>query len=168
MVVEGLSARETEVLWLVLEGLTASEAAERLHVTPDTVKSHLKQIYRKLEVHSRLELARRVQSGTEPLPHSPPSSPRVVRFGRRHVASALVAAGAAVAIALLFLGVFDRPDDGDDIDCRVIRVEFIYAPVRDRADVVLPHPVFDEVDLCSPQGGVPPNERHDPPLEFYP
>ncbi|MGH3089630.1 MAG: LuxR C-terminal-related transcriptional regulator, partial [Rubrobacteraceae bacterium] len=48
-----LSARETEVLFLVAEGLTDIQVAERLYVSPRTVGHHLGSIYRKLGAQGR-------------------------------------------------------------------------------------------------------------------
>ncbi len=48
-----LTEREREVLELLVEGLTNPEIGERLFISPNTVKRHLKAIYEKLEVHSR-------------------------------------------------------------------------------------------------------------------
>ena len=50
-----LSARELEVLRLVAAGSTNSEIARKLWVTEQTVKFHLSNIYRKLEVGNRTE-----------------------------------------------------------------------------------------------------------------
>src|SRR5215207_2243364 len=49
----GLSARELEVLGLVAEGLTDSQVAERIYLSPRTVNHHLSSIYRKLGLPSR-------------------------------------------------------------------------------------------------------------------
>jgi predicted ATPase/DNA-binding CsgD family transcriptional regulator len=49
----GLTPREVEVLELVAEGLTNSEVAERLFLSPRTVQRHLNSIYHKLGVRSR-------------------------------------------------------------------------------------------------------------------
>jgi DNA-binding CsgD family transcriptional regulator len=43
---------------LVAEGRTNRETASLLVVSEHTVDSHLRRVYRKLEVHSRAELAR--------------------------------------------------------------------------------------------------------------
>ncbi|MDY0913840.1 response regulator transcription factor [Rathayibacter festucae] len=48
-----LSARETEVLALVAQGLSNTEVAARLFVTETTVKSHLAHVFAKLGVASR-------------------------------------------------------------------------------------------------------------------
>lgn len=50
---EVLSARETQILTLVANGLTNREIAEALHLSQYTVASHIKNIYRKLSVSSR-------------------------------------------------------------------------------------------------------------------
>jgi DNA-binding NarL/FixJ family response regulator len=55
--VEKLSAREREVLELVSHGFSNKEIAERLSVTVEAVRWHLKHIYTKLHVHSRTEAA---------------------------------------------------------------------------------------------------------------
>jgi two-component system nitrate/nitrite response regulator NarL len=48
-----LTERELEVLRAVAEGRSAAETGERLHLSPTTVKSHLRNIYAKLEVGDR-------------------------------------------------------------------------------------------------------------------
>jgi DNA-binding CsgD family transcriptional regulator len=52
-----LSAREAEVLELVAAGLTNAAIAERLWISPGTVKKHLEHIYAKLGVRTRTEAA---------------------------------------------------------------------------------------------------------------
>lgn len=52
-----LSPREMEVLRLVGRGLKSSEAATVLNISPQTVTTHVKAIYRKLEISSRAEAA---------------------------------------------------------------------------------------------------------------
>ena len=53
----GLSAREGEVLPLLIVGLAPATIAERLVISPYTVKTYVRRIYTKLDVHSREELA---------------------------------------------------------------------------------------------------------------
>jgi ATP/maltotriose-dependent transcriptional regulator MalT len=48
-----LTAREIEVLQLAAQGLSVKETAERLTVSPATVKTHLENIYAKLEVSDK-------------------------------------------------------------------------------------------------------------------
>jgi DNA-binding CsgD family transcriptional regulator len=50
---ELLSVRENEVLDLVASGATNAQIAERLWISPATVKKHLENVYAKLEVGSR-------------------------------------------------------------------------------------------------------------------
>ena len=47
--------REREVLTLVVEGYHNHQISERLHISMGTVKNHLKSIYKKLNVHTRVE-----------------------------------------------------------------------------------------------------------------
>ena len=53
--VETISEREIDVLHLLADGLTYQEIAETMFVSVNTVKSHLKSIYGKLDVHNRRE-----------------------------------------------------------------------------------------------------------------
>ena len=48
-----LSAREKEILELMVESLSKDEIAARLFLSPYTVDTHIKNIYAKLHVHSR-------------------------------------------------------------------------------------------------------------------
>ncbi len=54
----GLSARECEIVSLVLEGRTNKEVAERLFISESTVKKHVNHVFRKLGVGSRWALLR--------------------------------------------------------------------------------------------------------------
>jgi DNA-binding NarL/FixJ family response regulator len=54
---ERLSARELEVLGLIVEGLTNKEIASRLCLSPDTVKNHVVHIIQKLGVSDRTQAA---------------------------------------------------------------------------------------------------------------
>jgi DNA-binding NarL/FixJ family response regulator len=49
----GLTAREREILQLLVEGLTVGQIAERLGISFHTVDSHTRNIYAKLHVHTR-------------------------------------------------------------------------------------------------------------------
>ena len=53
----GLTQRETEVLALLVEGLRNAEIAERLYLTPKTVRHHVSAILAKLGVQTRTEAA---------------------------------------------------------------------------------------------------------------
>lgn len=50
-----LSPREVEVLALVTQGLSNQEIAERLYLTINTLKSHIRQAYKKIGVTSRAQ-----------------------------------------------------------------------------------------------------------------
>lgn len=52
-----LSAREQEVLALIVEGLTNKEIGRRLNLSPDTVKNHVVHIIEKLGVSDRTQAA---------------------------------------------------------------------------------------------------------------
>jgi DNA-binding CsgD family transcriptional regulator len=54
---ERLSARELQVLALIVEGLTNKEIASRLCLSPDTVKNHVVHIIQKLGVSDRTQAA---------------------------------------------------------------------------------------------------------------
>jgi PAS domain S-box-containing protein len=56
----GLSAREREVCLLLARGLSNQEIADRLFISPGTVKNHIYNIYEKTKVKNRVELARLV------------------------------------------------------------------------------------------------------------
>lgn len=56
LIKEGLSNREAEVAELVTQGLSNKEVASRLFVTEKTVKFHLTNIYKKMNVKSRAQL----------------------------------------------------------------------------------------------------------------
>jgi len=58
---EPLTEREDAVLHLLPTHLSSSEIAERLVVAPSTVRTHIKNIYSKLQVHSRDEAVRRAR-----------------------------------------------------------------------------------------------------------
>jgi DNA-binding CsgD family transcriptional regulator len=57
----GLTRRELEILRLVAEGHSNAELAKMLWVTEQTVKFHLSNIYRKLDVSNRTEASRWAQ-----------------------------------------------------------------------------------------------------------
>lgn len=56
-----LSDRETEVLRLLCQGANYKSIAEQIFVSANTVKAHIKNIYRKLEVHTRAEAVLRAE-----------------------------------------------------------------------------------------------------------
>ncbi len=59
--VEGLSAREVEIATLAARGKTNKAIARTLEISPRTVSTHLSNIFAKLEIGSRVELAEAVR-----------------------------------------------------------------------------------------------------------
>lgn len=57
-----LTTRELEVLSLLVQGGTLTSTAHELHVSHETIRSHTKNIFRKMEVHSQAQLAVKVLS----------------------------------------------------------------------------------------------------------
>jgi DNA-binding CsgD family transcriptional regulator len=57
-----LTEAERNIAQQVARGLTNRETAALLFLSPHTVDYHLRQIYRKLSVQSRVEMARAVQA----------------------------------------------------------------------------------------------------------
>ncbi|MFJ8792359.1 response regulator [Streptomyces sp. NPDC102462] len=55
---DGLTARETEVLVLIAEGLSNQEIARRLHVSTATVKTHINNLFAKTGVKDRAQAVR--------------------------------------------------------------------------------------------------------------
>jgi LuxR family maltose regulon positive regulatory protein len=59
--VDPLSEREIEVLRMLVRGLTLAEIAKQLYLSPNTLKAHTQNIYSKLDVHSRVDLANKAR-----------------------------------------------------------------------------------------------------------
>lgn len=56
----GLTARETEIVCLIVEGNSNNNIAEKLFISPKTVESHLYNIFRKMNVSSRVQVVSQV------------------------------------------------------------------------------------------------------------
>lgn len=61
---DSLTFREKEIVSLVEKGLSYKQMAEQLFVTTFTVNYHLKNIYKKLGIHSKSELLSRIMEET--------------------------------------------------------------------------------------------------------
>jgi DNA-binding CsgD family transcriptional regulator/Tfp pilus assembly protein PilF len=59
-----LSKREEEVLALIGQGLTNEEIAEKMFVSKNTIKTHIKNIYAKLDVKNRVQAMKKVFKNT--------------------------------------------------------------------------------------------------------
>jgi len=57
-----ITEREKEILQLLIKGLSYKEIASSIFISVETLNSHIKNIYRKLNVHSRSELTARYGS----------------------------------------------------------------------------------------------------------
>lgn len=60
----GLTAREEDVLAALSRGLSLAEIGSELQISRQTVKSHVHNLYLKLDVHNRLEAVRILLEGT--------------------------------------------------------------------------------------------------------
>ena len=61
----GLTARQSEVVALLLQGLSNAEIAEALVVDVNTVKTHLRHVYKALGVRSRSQVLALLLPGEE-------------------------------------------------------------------------------------------------------
>jgi DNA-binding NarL/FixJ family response regulator len=52
---EGLTDREAEILALITQGMSNAEVVDLTYLSPNTVKSYIRQLYRKIEVTSRTQ-----------------------------------------------------------------------------------------------------------------
>jgi DNA-binding NarL/FixJ family response regulator len=52
---EGLTDRESEILALITQGMSNAEVCELTYLSPNTVKSYIRTIYRKIQVGSRTQ-----------------------------------------------------------------------------------------------------------------
>lgn len=60
VLLQSLTRRERAVLVLLGQGLESDDIADRLSISEHTVRTHLQNVHRKLNVHSRLEIVRLV------------------------------------------------------------------------------------------------------------
>jgi DNA-binding NarL/FixJ family response regulator len=64
---DGLTQRESEILVLLSEGLSNKEIADRVKISYDTVRAHLRHIYEKLHVRGRTEAVRKYLKSSNPV-----------------------------------------------------------------------------------------------------
>lgn len=58
----GLSDRELEVLLLIAEGLSNKDIADRLYISTNTVKTHISNLFSKLDANRRTEALKKARS----------------------------------------------------------------------------------------------------------
>lgn len=63
---EALTQRESEILSWLSEGLSNKEIADRVKISYDTVRAHLRHIYEKLHVRGRTEAVRKYLKSSSP------------------------------------------------------------------------------------------------------
>ena len=59
--IKKLSSREKQIAELIISGKSDKDIAEELFISPGTVASHNKKIFKKLDVHSRVELMNKLR-----------------------------------------------------------------------------------------------------------
>lgn len=79
-----LTAREIEIATLASRGLTTRDMARAVGITPNTVKKHMKSLYRKLGVASRAELSSTLLHGPQTSPPYVDHLPLRSRLGAAH------------------------------------------------------------------------------------
>ena len=60
--VDELTPQELQIALLLAGGRTTREAAATLFLSPKTIEYHLRHVYQKLDIHSREELARALET----------------------------------------------------------------------------------------------------------
>jgi len=101
----GVTAREAEIIRLLIEGKSAKEITEALFISDHTVKNHIHNIYRKLGIRNRIQLVRCFQAALEdsgrPADASVTSAAGAARPFLRRAAVAAVLALVVVSVGLI-------------------------------------------------------------------
>lgn len=116
---QDLTAREAELIELMAQGYSNKEIADRLFLSPHTVKTHLRRAFRKWGVRNRVEAAtwwaRRGDRAMAAAPSEAPPAKRSpwsqVRLRLLTSGAGAIAVAAAVALGALFfpgLGLLQR------------------------------------------------------------
>lgn len=57
--------KQAEIIELIIQGLTYKEIATKLLISPKTVDNHVQNIYKKLNVNSKMQLSHLVHSNAK-------------------------------------------------------------------------------------------------------
>jgi DNA-binding CsgD family transcriptional regulator len=68
---DSLTDSELKVVHLIAEGATNSSVAQRLHLSPHTVKTYLRNAFAKLGINSRVQLTQLIRGSDEPISENP-------------------------------------------------------------------------------------------------
>jgi DNA-binding CsgD family transcriptional regulator len=60
-----ITEKQTEIIELIIQGLTYKEIAAKLFISPKTVDNHVQNIYQKLNVNSKMQLSHFVHSNSK-------------------------------------------------------------------------------------------------------
>jgi tetratricopeptide (TPR) repeat protein/DNA-binding CsgD family transcriptional regulator len=86
----GITAREAEIVRLLLEGKDSKRITEELFISDHTVKNHLHHVYQKLGIRNRIQLVRCFQSALEEQGRPPEAPPALLRRAALPLALALI------------------------------------------------------------------------------
>jgi len=64
--IDQLTDRESQIIRFIVDGLTYQQTADKLNLTIDGVRYHIKNIYKKLQVSSKAEVIRKFSSRSKP------------------------------------------------------------------------------------------------------
>ena len=57
-----ITEKQSEIIEFIIEGVTYKQIAEKLFISPKTVDNHVQNIYKKLNVNSKMQLSNFVRS----------------------------------------------------------------------------------------------------------
>ena len=140
--VETLSARERLVLAQVQRGLTVAAIAAELYISPNTVKTHLRRLYRKLGVSTRdeaIRAARALGLDREITRDSPGISPLTLRRMRCFDRVVACERRFLIPVARFDTGAASRLVTGGPTHCACWRAAAPAAHVRENATYTPPH-----------------------------
>lgn len=141
---ERLSSRELEIGYMLLSGVPTHDIADRMFITVNTVKTHLKSIYRKTESLNRNDLFRKLAQyalTTDHVPQPAPRDPVTGVFDRKAFEHLLVAEQVACRLAerpLAAIAVtFEAESCAALQQSAVITVAGVIASTLRRSDIVV-------------------------------